>query len=350
MDIIRVIWRRLRASRQPPAVATLPVLALTTGALYLIGGACVLLVVLLDPPPVHRLWLTLLPLSAVLSGAVTVAVGRRFPRWAFHLWVLGGNLLVTAAIMLGRGTSVVGAALPMYLFVVLDAAFFFTLAGIVAHLAHVLPVTAVVLPLLGVPWQTVMPFNGVCLGVGIVVAALSRAADEAEEDPLTRLANRRGLDRRLQEALARADEGGLFLVLIDLDGFKGVNDAGGHQRGDEILRACEDRWRPLLPRQAVLARYGGDEFALVVPDSSLRAATALAERLRTAIAPVTSASAGVAGWRPGDSASMLLHRADVALYEAKAAGRDRTVAAEPTGSEPAGSGVRRATLDAAAVD
>jgi diguanylate cyclase (GGDEF)-like protein len=305
----------------------MPVVALTTGAMYVLGAACVLLVVLIDPPAVHEAWLTFLPTVSLLTGVVSLVWGRGFPRWLFHVFVLGGNVLTTVVIIIGRGTDVVGATMPIYVFVILDAAFFFSVVGVAAHMAHVLVVTTVLLPQVGVPWQTVLTFNGVCIGVGIVVASICRAADAAEEDPLTRLANRRGLDRRLLEALdeARSDGTRLFLVLLDLDGFKQINDSHGHQRGDELLRMCASRWRRVLPRNAVMGRYGGDEFGLIVRGDTLGAAADLADRLREAVAPDVTASAGVAAWREGDSASMLMSRADVALYDAKAAGRNQTV-------------------------
>ncbi|SFC01810.1 diguanylate cyclase (GGDEF) domain-containing protein [Nocardioides terrae] len=327
MVLLRARWRRLASNRQHPAVATLPVVALTTGAVYVTGAACILLVVLVDPRTAHRAPLMVIPLTSMLSGLAVLKWGRRFPRWFFHVAVVAGAVLTTAQILLGRGTGVVDATVPVYLFVILDAALFFSVVGVAVHLTHVLLVTTVLLPQVGVSWQTVVTLNGVCIAVGIVVAAVCRAADAAEEDPLTRLMNRRGLDRRLQEALqqARADDSRLFLALLDLDGFKQINDGQGHQRGDELLRMCASRWRSVLPKNAVLGRYGGDEFGLIVLDDTLGGAADLADRLREALAPEVTASAGVAAWRAGDSASMLMSRADVALYDAKAAGRNQTV-------------------------
>lgn len=315
-------WQRFSAYRRTPSVATMPVVALTTGAIYLAGGLCVLAVVLIDPPQQHRLWLTVLPLTAVVAGIVTVGIGRWFPRWIYHGCVISGNALVTAEILIGHGQPVVGATMPIYVFVVLDAAFFFPLVGLCFHLAHVLIVTSVVLPRVDVPWQSVITFNGVCVGVGIVVAYICRVADGAEEDPLTGLANRRGLDRRLQQALERADSTGLCLVLLDLDGFKEINDTQGHQRGDELLQRCADRWQRLLPKDVALGRYGGDEFGLIAPGQGLAEAAALADRLRTAV-PL-GVSAGVASWEHGDTLSVLVSRADVALYDAKTSGRGQT--------------------------
>ncbi|MDH2416601.1 bifunctional diguanylate cyclase/phosphodiesterase [Nocardioides sp. CER19] len=326
MSLVRALWRQLAASKQHPAVATIPVVAFTTGAMYLLGSACGLLLVVVDPPGTHLLWLTLAPVFGLAAGAVTLRFGRRFPRWMFHVCVVGGNALTTAEIVLGRGTPVAGATMAIYLFVVLDAAFFFPLLGVALHMAHVLLVTTFVLPHVGIPWQTVVTFNGVCIGVALVVASISRAADAAEEDPLTHLANRRGLDRRLREALDRARTDGmrLSLVLLDLDGFKEINDRHGHQRGDELLKMCAQRWRSVAPKHVVIGRYGGDEFAIVVPGGTLGSAADLADALREVLAPDVAASAGVAAWEPGDSASMLLSRADVALYDAKAAGRNQT--------------------------
>lgn len=317
------MWRRV-TSGQAPAIATVPVLAMTTGSVYLIAGVCALIVVLLDPPDPHRLWLTALPAVAVAGGAVAMAVGRHFPRWVFHGAVLCGNVLITAEIALAHGQVIVGGALPCYVLVIVDAAFFFPVWGLFLHLAHFLIATVLVLPLVGVPWQVIVPLDGCCLVVGGVIAYLSRAADAAEIDPLTRLANRRGLDRRLEEAVDRSDTTGLCLVLLDLDGFKHVNDTQGHPRGDELLRICASRWRAVVPPDVEMSRYGGDEFALIVPHGVLGEAADLADRLRSVVPTGITASAGVAAWSEGDSASTLMSRADVALYDAKTSGRGRT--------------------------
>ncbi|MCA1982570.1 GGDEF domain-containing protein [Nocardioides nematodiphilus] len=307
-------------------MATRPLVALTTGMIYLVGGLCVLAVVLIDPPDQHRFWLTFFPVVAVVCGIITLRLGCYFPRWLFHGCVMSGNVLVTAEIVIGRGMPVVGATMPIYVFVVIDAAFFFSLRGLAFHLAHVLAVTTFLLPAVGVPWQTIVTFNGVLIGVGVVIAYICRIADAVEVDALTGLLNRRGIDRYLEDALKDAEQKGLCLILIDLDGFKDVNDAEGHQIGDEVLVECAARWDKLVPRGIELGRYGGDEFALIAPGWNAKEGMMLAEALRRAVPTGLTASAGVAGWEPEDTAVLLLERADVALYAAKADGRDRTVA------------------------
>lgn len=164
--------------------------------------------------------------------------------------------------------------------------------------------------------------------------ALREARRAAERDPLTGLANRRALDRMLDLRLRiQACEGRPFcMILADIDRFKSVNDGWGHVVGDRALTAFAE----LLHRQSrsedLVARFGGEEFVILLPDASLEVAARVAERLRAATPEATppelsprrlSASFGVAEAELGETASQLLRRADAALYRAKAAGRDR---------------------------
>ena len=125
------------------------------------------------------------------------------------------------------------------------------------------------------------------------------------------------------------------MVVVDVDRFKAVNDTFGHAVGDAVLRAVAVRLLTDLRDEDLAARWGGEEFLLMLPD--IGDAAAVAERLRAAVAaepvraeeqtvPVT-ASFGWATWDGGESAEALVARADAALYEAKQAGRDRVVAA-----------------------
>lgn len=163
------------------------------------------------------------------------------------------------------------------------------------------------------------------------VESLARELEfNSRHDALTGLANRPAFDEALGRALARRarDQPGVLLVL-DLDGFKAVNDAFGHEVGDEVLRAVADRLRSAAREADVVARLGGDEFAIVAEGIEIQPALRLAERLGEAlVAPLAlgpvSASLGVSiGIYPleaGDPPARAMRRADASMYVAKAAG------------------------------
>ena len=161
---------------------------------------------------------------------------------------------------------------------------------------------------------------------------------QALTDELTDLANRRRFREALRTEVARSQRTGarLSLLLADLDGFKRINDEHGHQVGDEVLygiaRAIEDRVRAT----DIAARLGGDEFAVLLPDTPLTGATALAEKLRAALHDervqpqlrYITASFGASELRADADGDDLLREADRALYAAKRSGRDRIITSE----------------------
>ncbi len=170
-----------------------------------------------------------------------------------------------------------------------------------------------------------------------------RSLSLALTDSLTGLFNRRYLTAHLARLIGRlgtTPRQPVSIVLIDIDHFKAVNDQLGHAAGDDVLKAVARRLSGRLRATDTVARYGGEEFVVVLPDSPLETAAAVAERLRRAVAeapvslsdgsgtvPVTI-SLGVASTEdPEDMPGDLLRRADAALYEAKRRGRDRVVAA-----------------------
>jgi two-component system, cell cycle response regulator len=155
----------------------------------------------------------------------------------------------------------------------------------------------------------------------------------AYRDELTGLANRRFAVRQLHAEISRARRHGqdLALVILDADRFKTLNDRHGHLAGDEVLRGLADRIRGRLREEDVAARFGGEEFLVLLPDTAAEGAAAVAEDLRAAVAaepfsigrialPLT-VSAGYAAWE-GEDLERLVARADRGLYAAKEAGRD----------------------------
>gem|GEM_PF-1230296 len=165
--------------------------------------------------------------------------------------------------------------------------------------------------------------------------------EQAIRDGLTGLFNRRHFDERLAAEIERGKrEGqGISLVMADLDHFKALNDRHGHQGGDRLLCAWSDLLRSSFRATDVLCRYGGEEFALVLPGSSLEDATARAEYLRVRLKELvistegahpisTTVSLGVAFAAAGEKTSeQLIREADAALYRAKSEGRNRVATA-----------------------
>jgi len=162
----------------------------------------------------------------------------------------------------------------------------------------------------------------------------------ARSDALTGAANRRSWDDEIPRYLARARRDGepLCVAMLDLDHFKTFNDIQGHQRGDLLLRQVVESWSRELREVDFLARYGGEEFAIALPACALEDALTIVDRLRAATPSGQTCSAGVACWDGEESSDGLVARADAALYQAKVAGRDRSVAAVPASGVTHGQG------------
>jgi diguanylate cyclase (GGDEF)-like protein len=160
-------------------------------------------------------------------------------------------------------------------------------------------------------------------------------ASEARIDALTGLANRRAVEEILAAEISRAQRFGhdLAVVLLDLDRFKEINDSFGHAAGDAMLREVSRLLLSLARQGDTVARWGGEEFVVVLPETDLAGSQRFAERLRRTIEAhavgemKTSTSCGVATMLPEDSVEELLGAADKALYEAKSNGRNRTESA-----------------------
>ena len=172
-----------------------------------------------------------------------------------------------------------------------------------------------------------------------LAASMEHIQSLVSRDELTGTLSRRALMARLEQERARAARSGerFSMALLDLDHFKAVNDTYGHAAGDEVLRQFARTVHDTMRETDVFGRYGGEEFMMILIATEPHAAREALERIFVALRArdwsaiaaglAVKVSAGVTGFRAGDTVEQLLHRADAALYQAKDAGRDRVCAA-----------------------
>ncbi|MCX7970005.1 MAG: diguanylate cyclase [Negativicutes bacterium] len=170
-----------------------------------------------------------------------------------------------------------------------------------------------------------------------LIETINELETAAITDVLTGLNNRRYMHTRLSEAIGLAGRGmsGFSLIMADIDFFKAVNDTYGHNGGDSVLRVVAETIRAGIRKIDVAARWGGEEFLVLLPGVGLAEAAACAERLRAAVAGRelmlgdrslrVTMSQGVAEWQPGDREETVVHAADRRLYLAKSGGRNKVV-------------------------
>jgi diguanylate cyclase (GGDEF)-like protein/putative nucleotidyltransferase with HDIG domain len=314
-------------------------------ALFAAGAAIALLTVLLPHPEDAN--------EAGLLGVIAVASILAGGLYSQSAWLPGrvlpavlavGSALITCVAYFSDLTP--SPLLFFYIWVCIYSAYFFNVRRILWQLAYV-GVAYLILLLLRTPDGGVPAWWLVGMGTLAVAAAvvhgmrerveslIASLYDASRTDPLTRLTNRRGhretLDLELERA--RRNEAPLALVMADLDHFKEVNDRCGHHVGDAALRRAATVFADGKRRLDAVARVGGEEFALVLPNTDAHEAFALAERLRSRLReefagdPVAlTVSLGVSAFpHHGATAGALLRTADEALYAAKGSGRDRTV-------------------------
>lgn len=246
-----------------------------------------------------------------------------------------GTALVTGMIYLGGG-DVTSAALAMpYVWIAMYAGYFHSTGYVIGILALGAVGHAWVLSGLdeGLSWAPIWIYAAATSAVagGMVHILAGQLRGLAATDALTGLPNRRAWDERLAHHLALAGRLGhpLCVVMMDVDGFKEFNDSRGHAAGDAALRAIGEAGSSVLRGTDVLARIGGDEFALLLPAcDDVPAARQIVSRIRDATDQGLTLSAGVASWDGEESAARVMRRADAALYRAKDFRRDRVELAD----------------------
>jgi diguanylate cyclase (GGDEF)-like protein len=293
------------------------------------------------------------PVLAGLAGGAE-AVGITFMIAAAKLpasGLLGGLLLavvMVSATVVASGEADTPFAL-LYIWVAVEAWYFLRPRAAAALTAITLLASAVAMAVVANEQDNAATWWVMVVGTALAVAGLAAVlrlrgdrlvatlADAASLDPLTGLLNRRGFDQRAGREMARARRYNvpLAIVVADLDHFKALNDTFGHGTGDEALAAFGELCRANTRPDELVARVGGEEFALLLPNTDATGAVTTAERLRRAMhahlttpaGDAVTASFGVSAHpQHGTDVETLLGAADRALYVAKRRGRDRTVA------------------------
>jgi diguanylate cyclase (GGDEF)-like protein len=302
---------------------------LALACFYLIGGLLTLASLPLGRGAVDAGGVLTIGTAAVLSGVLIVGLRDHLSTTSCHVLVALGSLMIGTAMVAGDGGAATATYSAFFIWVAVYAALFFDARPAVGQLSWAGTVHVIALLLVddvAVLMQTLVLFGTVTATALVVGALVRQVRTVAATDPLTGLPNRRSFDEHVELALARAVRHGrpVALLALDLDGFKQVNDAHGHAAGDRLLIAAGKTWTALLRSGELLARSGGDEFVVLLPDTDDVGARNVAARLRGSTPPPLGVSIGVAISTGGESARQLMRRADVELYRDKY--RDRAPA------------------------
>jgi diguanylate cyclase (GGDEF)-like protein len=342
---------QFRISSRLPDVGTVRdqprMVARVVGTLYVAGALLVALSIALPHPEEANEAAMLALATAACAAGVALGWWQKPLRVGVLHFAIGiGTTLVCAAIYLGGvATGVYGV---MFIWIVLLTAYFYPGLPAVLHLVWLIVAFGTSLLLLnesagfspGSRW--VLTSLALLVASAIVswlvqgrdrvekslqreIAARRRLEEElrhlADHDPLTGLPNRRFLEQQLPTLIDRSREERrpLSVAMVDLDRFKSLNDRLGHAAGDEVLRGAARGWRTVLRAGDLLARYGGDEFVLVMEDTDLQDGEQVCSRLNGVTPDGVSCSVGVVALEPEDDPDRLLRRADERLYAAKRA-------------------------------
>jgi diguanylate cyclase (GGDEF)-like protein len=313
--------RRELASGRPPIAWALSLLLVFKGTIAL--GISAFPISPLEPT--HTV--AVIGVTGILAGMVIWLIGPRMPLIAFEAFAAMAS--VTASWTVAHAATHGGMMITAFAYpwVAIYSAHFFPRRAVIFQGALIsvgfgVGLAAGSLDHVIVYWVTVVAtIWSICLVMGYLSETLRRQADT---DPLTGLLNRAGflVAANREHAIAQRTGNPLTVAVLDLDGFKQINDLQGHAVGDRLLADLGRSWGERLRAGDILARHGGDEFVLLLPATSPEGAVAVLDRLHDDRLPVTW-SVGIGTWFPGEGLDECIARADTHLYSVKNALRLR---------------------------
>lgn len=290
-------------------------------------------------PEAHRAGIAVTVLLAAAGAGILIRFAEHVSPMVCHAFLTGGTVLIAACQVLAGSAGATTYAL-LYVWVALHAALFFGPRSVAGQLALCTIAQAAALLQLG-DHTSLAPQLALTLGTqgaaSVIVGSLAtRLRHLAATDALTGVGNRRKIQEAIPAALGSSvSKQPVCLAVLDLDGFKQVNDRLGHAAGDRILVEAAAAWQDLLRPGDTLFRTGGDEFMVVLTDCGINEAERIVQRLLISTPAGVSCCAGLAEWDGHESDDSLTVRADRALYAAKSAGSGCVVQALPTTPEGA---------------
>ncbi|MFT3864579.1 MAG: GGDEF domain-containing protein [Solirubrobacterales bacterium] len=325
-------WRLVsRVRRLPPPVWAMAMI-------YGVGGAMCIFAATFPISPTAPVTLArFFGVGLLIGSFLLLRFGASLPEGGLQAAAFAGTIV--NSVLVSACTTDYGAALNSfaYLWVGIYAGQFFGQRAVRLQCLAIVIASGAAFLLSGLPGMVtawVLVAGSSVLASETLARLNSRLRRQLITDPLTGLLNRAGFVAAAERIFALADRGGMpvCVALIDLDGFKQVNDQQGHAAGDELLIELGEAWGDQLRGSEVLARLGGDEFALVLAGAGHDGAADALGRLRGA-SPVDW-SVGLVEWRRGESLDQAMAEADEELYRAKREGRAGREAAKVAACEP----------------
>ena len=303
-----------------------------TMIMFFMGGTCGLVTLLTTRDPNLNVGIgSMITIAAYLMVVLLWWGGGVIPEWAPPIAAAFGTVMVSLAICIGGSTG--GAVFPLiYIWGALYSFTFFTRRVAIFQIAWIAVgfITSASISGHVPPAYVITVLFTILAQAPFVRFLVSEIVELGRVDPLTGVANRRAFDEQMdyvRRDVQRSHRSNA-VIMIDIDHFKQYNDNRGHMDGDQFLRDVSTAWKEVLRDNDLLARFGGEEFVVLLRDCPIEGALECADRIRSLVPGGMTCSAGVAAFQSDEDNNTLMARVDLALYRAKTEGRNRTIRAD----------------------